>query len=78
MSHANRTFTSNLHRPSTAANAQLAASGPSPALQARVNEKKMELENLKELRDLSAGLANQMRALEEKLASLADGTEGEI
>ncbi|KAI9886878.1 MAG: hypothetical protein M1823_001314 [Watsoniomyces obsoletus] len=76
MAHANRTFTSNFHRASTAANAQqVAASGPSPALLARVNEKKLELENLKQLRDLSAGLANQMRALEEKLSTLAGGTE---
>lgn len=52
------------------------STGPSPALMARINEKKMELENLKQLRDLSAALANQMRALEEKLATLADGTEG--
>lgn len=45
-------------------------------LQARINEKKAELENLKQLRDLSAGLAGQMSMLEEKLATLADGTEG--
>jgi DASH complex subunit DAD2 len=43
---------------------------------ARINEKKIELENLKELRDLSAGLATQMTTLEKKLATLADGTEG--
>ncbi len=43
---------------------------------ARVNEKKLELENLRQLRDLSAGLAGQMSVLEEKLATLADGTEG--
>ena len=74
MAHTNRTFTSNLHRPSMAHSQ--AQSGPSPALLARVQEKRVELENLKELRDLSAGLASQMRALEEKLATLADGTEG--
>jgi DASH complex subunit DAD2 len=34
------------------------------------------LENLKQLRDLSAGLAGQMQMLEEKLATLSDGTEG--
>lgn len=45
-------------------------------LLARINEKKAELENLKELRDLSAGLAGQMQMLEEKLATLSDGTEG--
>jgi hypothetical protein len=43
---------------------------------ARVNEKKAELENLKELRDLSAAAATQMEALEQKLATLSDGTEG--
>ena len=45
-------------------------------LLARVNEKRQELENLKELRDLSAGLAGQMSVLEEKLATLSNGTEG--
>ncbi|KAI9756398.1 MAG: hypothetical protein M1815_003659 [Lichina confinis] len=76
MAHTNRTFTSNLHRPSMAHSQ--AQSGPSPALLARVQEKRVELENLKELRDLSAGLASQMRALEEKLATLADGTEVKV
>jgi DASH complex subunit DAD2 len=50
--------------------------GQSPILQARINEKKAELENLKQLRDLSAGLAGQMQMLEEKLSTLSDGTEG--
>lgn len=45
-------------------------------LMARINEKKGELENLKQLRDLSGGLAAQMQALEEKLSTLSDGTEG--
>lgn len=49
--------------------------GQSPALVARVNEKKAELENLKELRDLSAAVASQMEALEQKLGTLSDGTE---
>lgn len=52
--------------------------GQSPALVARVNEKKAELENLKELRDLSAAVASQMEALEQKLATLSDGTEGRL
>jgi DASH complex subunit DAD2 len=43
---------------------------------ARVNEKKAELENLQELRRLSAAVATQMEALEQKLATLSDGTEG--
>ena len=74
MSYANRTFTSNFHRPPTI-NAH-ASAGPSPALLARVNEKKIELENLKQLQELSAGLADQMRALEHQLSTLANGTEG--
>jgi DASH complex subunit DAD2 len=47
----------------------------SSALQARIHEKKSELESLRQLRDLSAGLAGQMQQLEEKLATLSDGTE---
>lgn len=49
--------------------------GQSPALVSRVNEKKAELENLRELRDLSAAMATQMEALAQKLATLSDGTE---
>jgi DASH complex subunit DAD2 len=48
----------------------------SPVLVARIAEKKAELENLKQLRDLSAAVATQMEALEQKLATLSDGTEG--
>lgn len=55
--------------------AAAASTGQSPALVARVNEKKAELENLKELRSLSADMASQMEALEQKLATLSDGTE---
>ncbi|KAF2142378.1 uncharacterized protein K452DRAFT_318033 [Aplosporella prunicola CBS 121167] len=51
------------------------AGGASPALVARVNEKKAELANLKELQALSAGLADQMETLEQKLGTLSDGTE---
>lgn len=46
-------------------------------LVARINEKKAELESLKELCDLSAGLASQMQTLEEKLSTLSDGAEGQ-
>lgn len=53
-----------------------ASAGQSPALIARVSEKKAELENLKELRNLSAAVTTQMEALEQKLATLSDGTEG--
>lgn len=55
-----------------------ASSGKSSALIAIINEKKAELENLKQLRDLSARLAEQMLILEEKLATLNDGTEGSL
>lgn len=47
----------------------------SSILQTRINEKKLELESLRQLRDLSAGLAGQMQQLEEKLSTLSDGTE---
>jgi DASH complex subunit DAD2 len=63
-----------IRQPSMAGSASSA--GQSPALVARVNEKKAELENLRELRDLSAAVASQMEALEQKLATLSDGTEG--
>jgi len=46
------------------------------SLQARVNDKRAELEALKQLRDLSAAVASQMEALEQKLSTLSDGTEG--
>lgn len=49
--------------------------GPSPALVARIEEKKAELDNLKQLRDLSAAVASQMEALEQQLSTLSDGTE---
>lgn len=54
------------------------SSSQTPVLLARINEKKAELENLKQLRDLSAGLAGQMQMLEEKLSTLSGGTEGSL
>jgi DASH complex subunit DAD2 len=48
----------------------------SSALAARIAAKRSELENLKQLKELSGALAAQMGALEEKLATLRDGTEG--
>lgn len=51
------------------------ASTQSSILQARIGEKKAELENLRQLRDLSAGLAGQMQQLEDKLSTLSDGTQ---
>ena len=76
MSQPNRTVSSGLRHPSIGG-AQ-SSTGQSPLLLARINEKKAELENLKELRDLSASLAGQMQTLEEKLSTLSDGTEGSL
>lgn len=53
----------------------IASTGRSSILLARICEKESELENLRQLRDLSASLAGQMEILEEKLATLTDGTE---
>ena len=61
---------------STSGNSHAPSTGQSAALLSRVNEKKAELENLKELRDLSAAVADQMEALQQKLSTLSDGTEG--
>ena len=55
-----------------------AAAGPSPALLARINDKKAELENLKQLQDLSHSLAQQMQALKDRLETLGTGVEGEF
>ena len=76
MSYSSRPLPSHLRQGSTSGNVNSASAGQSPILLARINEKKAELENLKQLRDLSAGLAGQMQMLEEKLATLSDGTEG--
>ncbi|KAI1766626.1 DASH complex subunit Dad2-domain-containing protein [Hypoxylon sp. FL1150] len=70
-----RSLPGHLRQGSTTRNPASQSTNQSPALLARVNEKKAELENLKELRDLSAAVANQMEALEQKLATLSDGTE---
>ncbi len=75
MSYSSRPLPSHLRQASTAGG-NSASTGQSPILLARINEKKAELENLKQLRDLSAGLAGQMQMLEEKLSTLSDGTEG--
>ncbi|KAK5688806.1 DASH complex subunit dad2 [Elasticomyces elasticus] len=56
-------------------NASTNSNPQASALQARIAEKKVELESLRQLRDLSAGLAAQMQQLEEKLATLGTGTE---
>lgn len=77
MSYPSRPLPSHL-RQASASNNGNSLQGQSPVLLARINEKRQELENLKELRDLSAGLAGQMTVLEEKLATLSNGTEGRI
>jgi DASH complex subunit DAD2 len=75
MSYGSRGIPSHLRSGSLSNNAG-SSSTQSPALLQRINEKKAELANLKELQALSAGLADQMATLESKLATLSDGTEG--
>jgi DASH complex subunit DAD2 len=74
MSYNNRPLASHLRNPSSSLNSS--QPGQSPVLIARIAEKKAELANLKELQALSAGLADQMQMLAEKLTTLSDGTEG--
>ena len=74
MAYPSRSLNSTLRHPST--DSSQPPSGQSPVLVARITEKRAELENLKQLRDLSAGLAAQMQTLEEKLSMLSDGAEG--
>ncbi len=76
MAFSTRTLPGHMRQGSTNSNLNAQSMGQSAALLARVNEKKAELENLKELRDLSAAVADQMEALQQKLATLSDGTEG--
>ncbi|KAK7429589.1 DASH complex subunit dad2 [Neonectria magnoliae] len=71
MSYPTRSLSSHMRAPS----ASSSSTGQSPALLARIEEKKAELESLRELRDLSAAVAEQMEALEKKLSTLSDGTE---
>ncbi|KAI5359805.1 Putative DASH complex subunit Dad2 protein [Septoria linicola] len=74
MSYAPRP-TSGMMRPSSGLGGHHSTNSQSSVLQSRINEKKLELESLKQLRDLSAGLAGQMQQLEEKLGTLSNGTE---
>lgn len=77
MAFSTRTLSGHLRQGSTSSNNPGSQPvGQSAALLARVNEKKAELENLKQLRELSAAMADQMEALQQKLATLSDGTEG--
>lgn len=75
MAHTGRSLSSNL-RHTSLSNAGN-ANNPSPALVARINEKRQELEGYRELRDLSAQLAEQMQSLQDKLVTVTDGAEGE-
>jgi len=70
MSYATRP-TSSFRQPSLGNSSNTAQS----ALTSRIAAKRAELENLKQLRDLSAGLATQMGMLEQKLSTLKNGTE---
>jgi DASH complex subunit DAD2 len=45
-------------------------------LAARIESKKAELDNLRQLRDLSNSLAERMQALEDRIGTLKEGTEG--
>lgn len=72
MSYPKRSFSSHLR----ASSAVGGSTAQSPALVARIEEKKAELEHLKELQELSSAVATQMEALEQKLSTLSDGTEG--
>ncbi|KAL9586745.1 MAG: hypothetical protein Q9212_000691 [Teloschistes hypoglaucus] len=76
MANPNRLTNSGLRHPSLGT--QQASSGQSPMLLARINEKKAELEDLKQLRDLSANMAAQMQKLEERLSTLSNGAEVKI
>ncbi|KAK2784258.1 hypothetical protein FQN53_008698 [Emmonsiellopsis sp. PD_33] len=71
--------------PSTGTSSSLRQSSAHPnssqqasSLAARIASKRLELENLRQLRDVSGALASQMQALEEKLATLKDGTEAKV
>ncbi|KAK6196762.1 Vacuolar protein sorting-associated protein 29 [Pestalotiopsis sp. IQ-011] len=78
MAFSTRSLSGHLRQGSASGNIASQSTGQSSALQARINEKKAELENLRELRDLSAAVANQMEALETKLSTLSDGTDAKI
>ena len=61
---------------SSSLHAYSGGSQQSSVLASRISLKRAELDNLKQLRDLSSALAAQMQALEEKIGMLKDGTEG--
>ncbi|KAH7125670.1 DASH complex subunit Dad2-domain-containing protein [Dendryphion nanum] len=73
MSYSGRPLPSHLRNPSSSLGGS--QGGQNPVLVARIAEKKAELANLKDLQTLSAGLADQMQLLADKLNTLSDGTE---
>ncbi|KAI5928308.1 DASH complex subunit Dad2-domain-containing protein [Camillea tinctor] len=75
MAFSSRNPPGHMRQGSTMSNPSAQSTGQSSVLLARIDEKKAELDNLKELRDLSAAVAEQMEALEQKLSTLSDGTE---
>ncbi|KAF2204772.1 hypothetical protein GQ43DRAFT_437651 [Delitschia confertaspora ATCC 74209] len=75
MSYSGRPLPSHLRNTSHSLGGAQSSSSQSPVLVARIAEKKAELANLKELQALSAGLADQMQMLADKLNTLSDGTE---
>ncbi|KAF2769650.1 hypothetical protein EJ03DRAFT_292737, partial [Teratosphaeria nubilosa] len=75
MAYSHRTTLPSHIRPSSGLSTNPTSSTQSSLIQTRINEKKLELENLRQLRDLSAGLAGQIQQLEEKLGTLSSGTE---
>lgn len=62
-------------RPSSAFGHSVSSTSQSSALTSRIAEKKIELDSLRQLRDLSAGLVGQIQQLETKLGTLSDGTQ---
>lgn len=81
MAHASRPTT--IFQPGASAGASIrqqknypaASQTQSSGLVARIASKKAELDNLRQLRDLSGALAAQMQVLEDKLSTLNNGTE---
>ncbi|PFH60102.1 hypothetical protein XA68_11457 [Ophiocordyceps unilateralis] len=71
MSFPTRPLSTHMRGPSSSA----PAASQSPALAARIEEKRAELEHLKELRDLSSAMATQMEALEQRLSTLSEGAQ---
>ncbi|OCT46175.1 DASH complex subunit DAD2 [Cladophialophora carrionii] len=76
MAQPNRSFTTNPNA-STFTNTSRSSLGqnPSSALQARIAQKRQELLNLTQLRDLSADLTSQLETLQAKLGQLNDGAQ---